>query len=300
MWIDPTNKEITDVPDGVEHFINNWRDSHPDWSIIFWNMDMCEQLFKSEPELQPFYSDIFEKPWMNNPSECTDAGLSTLYLCPITGIMRKKSAKMNNRMAIADTCRLAVVYIFGGVYLDLSMNPLKGLNTAWEDFPQRDVLYCWEPEENEADSIPKCLNSLIGARYPKNTFWLEFLKYICDNRNTYRNVRKYIRYDPVTVTGPYMLAEWATNVVKDPNYKPLPSCTFARRIFWESKMSKHCTESDGYAEKIWIKSSNWGGKKKSIFELGRHFIVKSFYILVLIGVLIFLLMKKWEWINSTF
>lgn len=304
MWIDPENKEIHAPPPNVEHYMNEWQQTHPEWKILFWNMKMCETLFLEIPELTPFYHEVFDSPWMEDVPECIDPSFTTLYSCPITGLTRVKYRKVYNRMAIADLCRLAVVYVYGGVYLDLSMNPLKGLDLAWQDYPSRTVLYCREPVENWIGDGRKCLNSLIGARFPGNTFWLDFLKYICETKHTRRKPHIYGMFNPVTVTGPYVLEEWS-RTFSNPDYKPLDSCAFARRpAVGGDKLSRDCNLSDGYAEKIWAKSTKWGTVKTSkpvsilLNNIG-YIGLTTFYFVVLLSAIVFLGVKGYRLLRAS-
>jgi len=299
MWIDPNNKTAEAPPPNTGNYIEKWRQTHPDWKILFWNMEMCQDLFLTTPELQPLYKAVFESPWMETTTECTDTSLTTLYLCPLRGISNMKTHKSYTKMAIADTCRLAVVYVYGGVYMDLNINPLKGLDAAWNDYPERDILYCSEPKEHSFIYGNVCLNSLHGARYPKHEFWLRYLEYVCENKNKHRRPHNFSRLDPVTVTGPYVLQEWADNVVTDPRYKPLSACAFARRKH-NGQLSEECTEADGYAEKIWATTTGWGtGKKTPVWEIISISSGMIIYSLAVLVAILFLITKGRQLWSST-
>jgi mannosyltransferase OCH1-like enzyme len=250
MWIDPSQPDVAEPPESVPSFIDAWRETHPSWQIMFWNLSRCEQLFKSTPELAELHACVFGSEWLSSADECSHPRLHTLYTCGLRGLLLEKNTAMHTRMSIADTCRLAVVYAYGGVYLDLSMNPLAGLDQAWIDYPERETLYCWEPTFTNV-----VLNSLIGARRPKLAFWLKYLKHICATKDQRRLPYDLFIHDPRMVTGPYALAEY---VRANPQLEqPLACAAFARRQI-SGEISKKCGTGANYAEKIWRLSSNWG------------------------------------------
>jgi hypothetical protein len=307
MWIDPNNPDVTEPPSNVPSFISEWTQKHPDWSFMFWNLTKCKDLFKSVIELQPLYAKVFDEPWVTDPeSECySPKATGLLYWCMASAWWMSKNEEKYTRMCIADVCRVAVIYAYGGVYMDLSVKPLRGLDLAWTEHPNRSTLFCMEPKENNWYGRI-CLNSLLGSRFPKNSWWLGFLEYIIKSKFMKRVSHK-TNYDPVTITGPRVLFEWSMTA-EAAGEEPLSSCAFARKGF-VGKITDICVIDEAevmntvggyYAEKLWANSSNWGSSSK--FYIPLAIVAPIVYGIVLFLVLCFIAYKcysiahhKLEW-----
>jgi hypothetical protein len=248
MWVDPREPDAAKPPDRVEHHIDLWKKDHPDWTTMFWNLNQCKRLFKQDAELSKLYDCVFETPFYSK----WQAGMEY---------------DVYQRMAMADICRLAVVYVYGGVYLDLGVGPISGsggFDAAWNDYPQRSVLYCREPEEHYGDWGQLCLNSVIAARHPKSKFWLDFMHYICEKKSEPTSLLS--KKDPINTTGPLVLESFATRPGTNANDAPLSSKAFARQVskrhgggLSEAALDPSNT-TKSYAEKLWHKTSGWGRK----------------------------------------
>jgi mannosyltransferase OCH1-like enzyme len=227
MWLD---KEIRDNPSfPVTHrraklyrkYMDSIRSHNPDYEYRFWNRDRIETLWK-DPRLDK---------WKN------------LY-----NVVRYHIEK-------CDISRYAILYLDGGIYLDLDFEGLKPFDEIIKD---RDLLLVREPPEisgtpgvhGSNENLEANITNGILASRPGHPFWTIVLDTIQDRYSPGR--------DPIDNTGPRRISE----IIKDhPEYrdKVVCPCLFVPSIS-TTGFSKLCGAdplSQAYTNTRWFEGTGW-------------------------------------------
>lgn len=123
-----------EMPEEYQEFGEQWRTLNPEWSVLDWN----ESVQGEFPELKPIFDSLYSR----------DAGRKGIELY----------------VQLADVIGYALVQRYGGVYVNVDMQPVRALP---EDLP-----LAWASYENDIGDI---VNAAIGARLPGDPFWTDLL-----------------------------------------------------------------------------------------------------------------------------
>jgi hypothetical protein len=263
MWLDRKNPDATKPPFLVKSYMSDWAAKFPDWRIQFWNWRDIEALFDSDDELRPLKHKCLEE-------------------MPAT----------RHHMCGPDLARLAVLYAHGGVYLDLNVDPKRGFDDAWNEFPHKKVLWAWEPAEH-AHKIYNghaiVLNSVIGVKQPRSDVIIRLIKYIISSEHSDNvmsaAVAGFVVADPVAWSGPWAIAEFLQRQEqKDPSIEPISTCYMTQRLGnrYGLRRAQECTDTPSivpYCQKQWQHTSNWGRNLKKEIAIKAIFTVS-----VLLGI----------------
>src|SRR5438876_687791 len=147
MWLDKKIANNNYVPKKYDKFIQSFDANNPDFKVIFWNMDKCKQLFEKYPEINK-YKNV----WYHLP----------------------------HHIQKCDFMRFIILYLFGGLYIDLDFMCFKNLSPLLD----RELLLVFEPVEHSEmfhDPIKARLyNGFIGS-IPKHSFWIDWLDFISES-----------------------------------------------------------------------------------------------------------------------
>ncbi|XWV25489.1 glycosyl transferase [Tupanvirus deep ocean] len=147
MWLDKSITNNNYAPKKYDPFIKSFKDHNPDFQVMFWNMERVNQLFDRNPQIAK-YKNI----WTNLP----------------------------HHIQKCDMARFIIIYLYGGVYVDLDFMCFKNLSPLLN----RELLLVFEPPEHSEiwnDPVPARLyNGFIGS-VPRHPFWLDWLDFIVES-----------------------------------------------------------------------------------------------------------------------
>jgi inositol phosphorylceramide mannosyltransferase catalytic subunit len=147
MWLDKTITNNEHVPKKYNRFIESFNKHNSEFTIMFWNMDKVKKLFDDNPVIAKY-----KNTWYNLP----------------------------HHIQKCDMARFIIMYIYGGIYIDLDFMCFKNLSPLLN----RDLLLVFEPPEHSEiwkDPIhARLYNGFIGS-IPKHQFWLEWLDFIVES-----------------------------------------------------------------------------------------------------------------------
>lgn len=241
MWYD---KQILDN-EGPPNLHNNlyleyeesWKQHHPNFQFIFWNSQKLQELFEEE-ELKEF-----KKFWESLP----------------------------HHIEKCDYARYALLYKYGGTYVDLDFKCLKSFTPLLKG---KELLLFREPKEhihrnepisgNSANWIKRngsISNSLISCA-PRHPFMLYLLKYIRKNFQERQNIG-----DAVFTTGPRVINIALIDFCKKKKLKRSSflgdTCDILPFNF-NRKISQGCEsrvisgkEPDSYTYTLWNQGTGW-------------------------------------------
>jgi hypothetical protein len=149
MWLDKNVSNNSGAPEKYVKFVSSFNEYNPEFMMIFWNIDRFKKLFDDYPEIKK-YKNVWHK-------------------LPI-------------HIQKCDMARYIILYLFGGLYIDLDFMCFKNLSPIID----RNLLLVREPIEFSAKNQTKISNSFMGS-IPKHPFWLEWLDFICLSLKTNQN-----------------------------------------------------------------------------------------------------------------
>lgn len=145
MWLDKNIDNNMTPPKRYKQFMETFDKYNPDFKVEFWNMRKVRNLFYEYPIIQKYY-DI----WENLP----------------------------HHIQKCDMARYFIMYLFGGIYVDLDFYCFKNLSPLLN----RELLLVMEPPEHSEifESGKKLYNGFIGS-VPGHPFWLDWLDFIVES-----------------------------------------------------------------------------------------------------------------------
>lgn len=232
MWLDKKIKNNLHFPKKYEKFVTSFDQHNPDFLVYFWNMEKVKNLFVTYPEIQKY-----RRVWSSLPYH--------IQKC--------------------DMARFLILYIHGGLYIDLDFMCFKNLSPLLN----RDLLLTHEPiEYSDTHQNPvnaKLFNGFIGS-VPKHPFWIDWLDFICESLKKTDDV--------LHTTGAINFKIF----LEQSRYKNVPilsNCDILPLHWFDDKVfiSKECIHRNNnskivtpdyhkkfgnYAHTKWLEGSNWG------------------------------------------
>lgn len=147
MWLDKKISNNEHGPSKFEPYIKSFILYNPDFKIMFWNSNKIKQLFDINPLITK-YKGI----WYNLP----------------------------HHIQKCDVARYIIIYLFGGIYVDLDFMCFKNLTPLLD----RDLFLVLEPVEHSEiskDPVLQRLNNGFIGSIKNHPFWLEWLDFICES-----------------------------------------------------------------------------------------------------------------------
>lgn len=153
IWLDKNTNNNESYPEKYNKYTQSFNTFNPEFTVMFWNGDRINKLFDNHPELTKY-----KAPWQN------------LY----------------HHIQKCDMARYAILYIYGGMYVDLDFMFYKNISPLLD----RKLFLVKEPSVNannhRVDGI--ITNGFIGS-VPRHPFWLEFMDFIIDTLKRIKNVK---------------------------------------------------------------------------------------------------------------
>ncbi|KAG9401542.1 hypothetical protein AC1031_009409 [Aphanomyces cochlioides] len=148
------------IPSKFVPWMQSWQRFHPSWTYMFWDDDDNIKLFQ-----------------VHFPQ----------YLSVATAM---------SKIELADMARVALLYLYGGVYVDSDFECLR----AFDDLRHLSLFLSAEPRVHaillESLETPRLWNAILASQ-PRHPFWIAILDAIQANFNAYRDTS-----DPIALTGP--------------------------------------------------------------------------------------------------
>jgi mannosyltransferase OCH1-like enzyme len=158
MWFDKkkSNKSRLSIPSKYQAYSDTWKNTNPDFEYRLWNREMIENVFKDK-RLERFRS-FFYKEIKNHIEKC-------------------------------DFARYAIMFVNGGIYVDLDFKCLKPIAPLIKD---KTIGISWEPlsHTNQAEDggIERRLYNGFLVSAPNQKFWLDFMDWIVRNYKTGKGI----------------------------------------------------------------------------------------------------------------
>lgn len=145
MWLDKNINNNMVAPKKYNNYIDTFNKYNPDFHVEFWNTEKVLNLFDKYPIIQKYYDT-----WINLP----------------------------HHIQKCDMARYFILYLFGGVYIDMDFNCYKNLSPLLN----RELLLIMEPPEHSEifEAGRKLYNGFIGS-IPYHQFWIDWLDYIVES-----------------------------------------------------------------------------------------------------------------------
>lgn len=166
MWYDKTKDNNTTPPESRKSYIdymNSWREIHPNYDYVFWNKSMVNELW-THPELSK-YKEFF--------------------------------ASIHVHIEKCDFARYAILYLYGGVYIDLDFVCFKSIDRLRTNV--EDVGLVREPKTHFSTKYRYITNGFMMSA-PNSRFWIDLMDYIMIHYRPGKN--------PVDNTGPGIIDEF--------------------------------------------------------------------------------------------
>lgn len=259
MWFDRTDDTLEEPPakyTNYKAYMASWSGNHTTYQYIFWNGARLKQLW-AEPALARWASF-----WQS----------------------------LSHHIERCDFSRYALMYLRGGIYVDLDYDCLRPLD---ELIKNRDLLLFHEVKEHEAAMGCELVSNAIMASAPLHPVWPAVMDYIMNNYD--RLVKQAIVTTAVHTTGPKALAE----AVATTGYKADgdPCAVFARRVSGELAAQCHNRPLDanglpidGYAYTKWNEGTHWMAT-----EYAPRLVVTSLVWVLIVLVVILGMVALWLW-----
>lgn len=237
LWL---NKNIKSYPKSYDKYINTWKIDNYEYKL--WNFDECIELIKNN-----FNEKIYNTFIKIKPDICK-----------------------------CDLARFCIVYIYGGLYVDLNV---ECLNKNIEFFlKNKEIILYQEPEHHNTLGYKKLFNGIF-ASIPKNKFIYDWIDKMCDYMiyNNYGSV-----YSVHYTTGPISFYHFYENYKNKPRLSNF--CETLSKIN-DGTMNQECLNKEFYAIK------NWGNKTSWILsdKLGNFIFLLLIIVFILLILLIFIL-----------
>lgn len=232
MWLDKNINDNNYAPSKYDKFIKTFNKHNKEFAVEFWNMTRVKNLFDKYPCISKYKSMWYSLP--NHIQKC-------------------------------DVARFIILYLFGGIYIDLDFVCFKNLSPLLN----REILLVFEPIEHSEihkDQIERRLyNGFIGS-VPNHPFWLEWLDFIIEslkrtsdvlqtsgpvNFRVFFNQSIYTNIEIVSTCDilPLYVKNNTNYITKD--------CTHRTRDFVDNYQNK----MNNYVHTKWIEGSGWGAEK---------------------------------------
>lgn len=144
MWLDKNTKDNQEPPEKCEKlgYTQTWKVLNPEFQYTFWNREKIDQLFDN-PLL---------KRWRE-------------FYYNVLGVHIEK----------CDFARYAIMYIIGGVYIDLDFKCLKPIEPLLKG---RELGLVWEPKENTLTGDQRKLFNGFLMSEAGHSIWPQFMDWI--------------------------------------------------------------------------------------------------------------------------
>lgn len=222
MWYDKLDDNRPRPPEKYQNYDSyeeNWRKLNPGHKVVMWNGAMIKKLLE--------HSDI--------------AGYRDFW------------RQLPYHIEKCDVARYMIMYIYGGIYVDLDYNCLKSVE---EIIGERDLVLVREPEEHENAMNCQLISNSLMASTARNPFWLSVIDSI---KCKYSAICSSVSVPTaVHTTGPKLLADVA-KLLELPKSVFEDQCKFIPLTF-NGVPSSRCQENwkdYAYTYTLWNEGTHW-------------------------------------------
>ena len=129
MWLDPKSAGCTESPEKYQkkQYPQSFKDKNPSWIYIFWNLEKVKNLFQQDSTLQKYYT----------------------YFLSLTPVIKQ-----------CDFSRWAILYKYGGIYVDLDFICYKPLDNL---IKSRKLLFCRHHSVFAREKNRSISNAMLGS-----------------------------------------------------------------------------------------------------------------------------------------
>lgn len=236
IWLDINIDDNTKAPAKYDKFLASFDKYNPEFKVEFWNMARVKKLFRDHPVIAKY-----QRYWETLP----------------------------HHIEKCDMARFIILYLFGGIYVDLDFMCFKNLSPLLD----REILLVCEPVEHsemfQDDITCRICNGFIGS-VPRHQFWLDWLDYIVQTIETKG------ADDVLNTTGPINFRRFfEQSIYRDtplaetcdilPFYNDNGNIYVARQCRHRNAGNKIANEKyhqnmDNYVHTRWIEGSGWGAE----------------------------------------
>lgn len=254
MWLDRKIIDNTSVPLRYDTltFAQSWPLHHPNWSFTLWNAEKVDKLFEKY-ELRKWKS-FFQTQILTHIEKC-------------------------------DFSRYALLYIYGGVYVDLDYHCHKNLEPLLEN---RDFAWAFEPHEHAvAHGKEAFVYNGFMASSPGHWIWPKLMDDIVENYTGSGSLN-----DVLINTGPERLAVFCkkNNILGEIYF--IPTCSVIPYSYISDKYgnpgaSTGCYPAEAYAWTEWRAGTNWVNPNAPHLEMAQDRNVAATIVMLIILCVIF-------------
>jgi mannosyltransferase OCH1-like enzyme len=218
MWYDAKEYDNVGPPIKYPHYFKynqKWEELHPTWTHQFWNRRRIEELW-DHPKLASWKS-------------CYDSLTRLIERC--------------------DYSRYAILWMYGGVYRDLDMVPVRAIDSLLEN---REFGWSYEPQDHTTSTDNFITNSFLCST-PEHWIWPQLMTFI---QHQYDPLKS-----PVSTTGPailYKFAEAISLTSSHPHYF-IDTCLVIPLNKLE-QVTSECSRNvltQAYSYTRWNEGTNW-------------------------------------------
>ncbi len=252
MWFDkdPQKSHDTELPSELfkyNSYILTWKEHHPNFIYSWWNADRIKKMWE-DPRLKRWRKFFYEG--------------------------------LQQHIEKCDYSRYAILYLYGGLYVDLDFTCLKPITSL---FCGREFFFVNESSLHSGDideGRPRVSNAIMGSS-PNHRIWPLLLDYIKENYTSSSHI--------LLNTGPTILSKFIEtyNIRKYPN-SFVDTCLLLPLCGVEGgyKLDPKCRSlTDAYAYTKWFEGSGWGGQSGSTGS-DRHWFLFLIIIVIIIIIVI--------------
>lgn len=243
MWLNKNGND--EYPHKYQRNIDTWKHYNSDYKIKIWNTSSIDKLIQKH--LPQYY---------------------------------QKFSNYKKIISKCDFARFCVIYIYGGLYVDLDFYCRKNISNLLYD---KDLLLFEELPEHE----PKYNQLYNGcfAAVPKHKFikgWLkQMMKLYPEDHNDYEI------YNVMETTGPLAFWKYYDSLINKPE---LGNKCLIMPFTNSFCLSKNCPEfHDCYCYTLWTEGSGW-----SVIEDNAVYVIITILVIIVLIIIIYLLIKYWK------
>jgi len=225
VWIDKNDVNVEGAPKKYHSSLEKWQNMNPEMNVIVWS-----------------YNDIILLLKENFPDKTLE------FFNSVRDVISR-----------CDFIRFVIVYVYGGMYVDLDFHCLRPL---YPFLRNRDVLLIDEPHEHFRDEHPReiVFNGIFAFR-KRHPFVKEWINTMMENIEKSPNKND---VNVLKTTGPWALGKCYYSKPRD---FPLEDyCLFTP--YWSvpvdkdwDRRSKMCShEEKPFTYTLWTEGLGWGGK----------------------------------------
>lgn len=265
MWLDRNIDNNTVYPEKYDKFTQSFDKLNPEFTVEFWNNNRVNKLFDDHPAVAKYKSV-----WKNLP----------------------------HHIQKCDVARYAILYIYGGVYVDLDFMFYKNISPLLD----RELLLVEEPAEHTEAGDPfetKIFNGFIGS-VPRHPFWLDWLDFIVKSLDKTDDVFKTsgphnfrVFFDQSKYNHTKLVS--ACEIIPIHFYGKIANVCLHRNNGSESYGSNYYETFGNYADTKWADGTGWGDltldstdNNNDIFSKRNCYILISVLIIILVILLSYL------------